>query len=420
MDLAASAPGVAMGVLALASAFFSCSEAALFSLDARERRQLASGRPAARIALRLLDDPDRLLTAVLFWNLLVNLTYFAIGSMVSLRLERSDRPTEAAALAAGSLVVLIIFGEMLPKTLAVLIPRQAAVVVAIPLATMTRLLDPVLPVVRTANLLSRRLFCPNFQTEPYLQVGDLERAVQLSTGNAALLKQEQQVLENIVLLSEIRVEELMRPRMNCRVFHPPVSLADLNGQLTRSGYLLITEPESDEVARAVNLKNLSQIPAENLERHAHAVAYVPWCTTVAAAMDTVFRGPCGVAAVVNENGETVGVLTQDDILHAVFSPAGSRSERILDRKPIRMLQPGRWHVSGMTTLRRLRRSFELECPSSASVTVAGVVQEVLGRIPQAGDTCTWGPFVFRILEAPPRGPMLLELTLAPPAQESRS
>ena len=309
--------------------------------------------------------------------------------------------------------MLIIFGEMLPKTLAVLIPRQTAVVVAVPLAATARLLDPILPALRTANLLSLRLFCPAFRPEPYLQVGDLERAVQLSTGNAALLKQEQQVLENIVLLSEIRVEELMRPRMNCHVFSPPVSLADLGGQITPSGYLLIAEADSDEVAGAVALKNLSQVPTENLERLAHAVTYVPWCTTVAAALDAIFRGPCGVAAIVNENGETIGVLSQDDILNAVFSPAGSRAERILDRKPMRLIEPGLWHVSGMTSLRRLRRHFDLECPPSTSVTVAGVVQAVLGRIPEAGDVCVWGPFEFRILEAPPRGPMLLELTLAP-------
>lgn len=402
-----------MGMLILASGFFSCSEAALFSLDVRERRQLATGRSAARIALRLLDDPDRLLTAVLFWNLFVNLVYFAIGSMISLRLERADRSAEAAAVAAAALLMLITFGEMLPKTLAVLIPRQTAVVVAVPLAAMARLLDPILPALRTANLLSRRLFCPAFRPEPYLQVGDLERAVQLSTGNAALLKQEQQVLENIVLLSDIRVEELMRPRMNCRVFRPPVSLADLGGQITPSGYLLVAETDSDEVAGAVALKNLSQVPAENLERLAHAVTYVPWCTTVAAALDAIFRGPCGVAAIVNENGETIGILSQDDILNAVFSPAGSRAERILDRKPIRLIEPGLWHVSGMTSLRRLRRHFDLECPPSTSVTVAGVVQAVLERIPEAGDVCVWGPFEFRVLEAPPRGPMLLELTLAP-------
>ncbi|NLS91977.1 MAG: DUF21 domain-containing protein [Planctomycetaceae bacterium] len=415
MDLLVTfAPGlIAMGVLIIASAFFSCSEAALFSLDHKERRKLAAAGRSGRLALRLLDDPDRLLTAVLFWNLLVNLAYFAITSIISLRLEGA----EAAGLTFGALLVLIVFSEMLPKTLAVLVPRVLASWLSVPLAAMVRALDPVLPALRTANLLSRRLFCPKFEPEPYLRVGDLERALQLSTGNASLLQQEERVLENLVLLSDIRVEELMRPRTNCRVFHPPISLADLGGQLTPSGYLLVAEPESDEVAGAVALNSLSRVPAENLERYAHAVAYVPWCTTVAAVLDTILRGPSGVAAVVNENGETIGILTEDDVLAAIFNPAGSRVERILDRKPLRLVEPGRWHVSGMTSLRRLRRHFQVECPSSSNVTVAGIVQEALGRIPQAGDVCRWGPFELMVLEAPQRGPMLVELTQIPPVKE---
>jgi CBS domain containing-hemolysin-like protein len=416
--LATYAPGLAaMGVLILASAFFSCSEAALFCLDRVDYRKLASGGRSARTALRLLDDPDRLLTAVLFWNLLVNLSYFAIASMIGLRFERSERPAEAAALAFGALLLIIVFSEMLPKSAAVLMPRALAALVAVPLAAFVRLLDPILPALRTANLLSRRLLCPNFEPEPYLQVGDLERAVQLSTGNAALLQQEQQVLENIVLLSEIRVEELMRPRTNCQVFRPPVSLADLKSRLTPSGYLLVTEADSEEVAGAIALKNLSQIPTEHLEKHAVAVAYVPWCTTVAETLETIFRGPSPVAAVVNEIGETIGILSRDDILDTIFSSGSSRVERILDRKPLRLVAPGCWHVNGMTTLRRLRRHFNVDCPRSKSVTVAGVVQEVLERLPEAGDRCLWGPFEFRVLEAPQRGPMLVELTLVPTAEE---
>ncbi len=420
MELATYAPSLAMGVLILVSGFFSCSEAALFSLDRRDRRKLGSGGHSAKIAVRLLDDPDRLLTAVLFWNLLVNLVYFAIVSMLSLRFDRAGQPAEAAGLTIGALLAIIVFSEMLPKTLAVLVPRVLASFLAVPLAASVRVLDPIIPALRIANLLSRRLFCPNFEAEPYLQVGDLERAVQFSTGNAALLLQEQQVLESIVLLSETRVEELMRPRTNCQVFRPPVSLSDLNGQLTPSGYLFVTEPDSDEVAGAIALKSLSRVPTQNLETHAHAVAYVPWCTTVAETLGTLSRGPSPVAAVVNENGETIGMLSQDDILDTIFSPAASRVERILASKPLRLVEAGRWHVNGMTSLRRLRRHFNVDCPVSKSVTVSGALQEVLGRFPEVGDQCVWGPFELRVLEAPQRGPMLVELTLVPTPTEEKS
>lgn len=407
----------AMGVLVFFSAFFSSSEAALFYLSRPERRKLAAGNRPQRIAARLLAEPGRLMTAVLFWNLVVNLTYFAIASIISIRLEEYDR-TKAVSFAVGSLLVIIFFSEMLPKSLAVLQPGRLAALVAIPMAAMVRLLSPVLPGLRLANLLSRRLLWPRFRPEPYLRVGDLERAVQLSTSDAALLEQEQRVLQNVVLLSDIRAEELMRPRIQFLSFRPPVSLGDLKGRMPRSGYLLVTEPDSDEVAAAIPLRSLSNIPGEHLEYHAEAVVYVPWCTTVAEALEVMQREDRQVAAVVNEFGETVGILTFDDVLDTIFSRSPSRSQRLLERVPIRQVAPGTWQVTGMTSLWRLVRHFNVQRPASKSVTVAGVVQEMLERLPQAGDQCRWGPFRLEVLEVPERGQLLVELTLAEEQEEA--
>ncbi len=407
---------IAMGLLAFASAFFSASEAALFYLTRHDRRRLASGNRAQRIAAGLLADPDRLLGAVLFWNLLANLTYFTIVSITGLALQRQGMAAHAGLFAAASLLVLIVLAEMLPKSLAVLKPRAVASLVGIPLALLVRLVDPVLPVFRMVNLLSQRLIWPTFKPEPYLQVGDLERAVDLSTSDAALVAHEHTVLQGLVSLSAIRVDELMRPRSRIRAFHPPVALLDLGGQLPESGYLLLTEADNDEVAGWVRLPSLSFIPDEHLESLARPVAYVPWCTTVAQALETMQQGQRQVAAVVNELGETVGVLTLDDILDTIFSPTSSRSERLLKRLPIRQVGPGVWHVTGMTSIRRLVRQFRCERLESKSVTVAGVIQEALERLPQPGDRCRWGEFQFRVLEVPDSGQLLVELTLAPEAE----
>ncbi len=401
-----------MGVLILASAFFSSSEAALFYLGRAERRRLTAGNAAQRAAAALLATPDRLLTAVLFWNLVTNVAYFTIGSILSLQWERAGYSAEAGVLAVASLVGIIILGEMLPKSLAVLRPAGLAALAAVPLTFMVRLLDPILPVLRAVNLVSQRLLWPGFKPEPYLRLGDLERAVELSTTDAALLAQEQQVLQSLVLLSDIRVTEVMRPRTQCLSFRPPVALDDLRGQMTPSGYLLITEPESDEVAGAVALRRLSSVPSDHLERHARPVAYVPWCATVASTLETMRRQDRPVAAVVNELGETIGILTLDDLFDTLFSHAASRTERLLKRPSIRKTGDGVWEVSGITSLRRLFRHFDLPRAPSKSMTVAGAVQETLERIAEPGDTCRWGPFLMRVMEVSPHGPSLVELRLA--------
>lgn len=401
----------AMGLLMLCSAFFSASEAAFFYLSRSDRRRLATGSRAQRVAAGLLADPDRLLTAVLFWNLMINVAFFTIVSIASIELKQDGLTAEAGSLAAGSLVAMIVFSEMLPKSLGVLRPRSLAVMSAIPLAAMVRALDPMLPVLRMANLLSRRLFWPRFRPEPYLRVGDLERAVQLSTSDATLLEQEQRVLQNIVSLSEMQVNELMRPRVQFLVFRPPVSLADLQGRMPPSGYLLVAEPDSDEVTAAISLRDLSSVPTEQLDRYAEPVVYVPWCTTVAQALETMQRQNRRVAAVVNELGETIGILTFDDVLETIFGRSPSRSQRLLEQIPIRQIGPETWHVTGMTSLRRLVRHFGVPRPPSRSVTVTGVVQETLGRMARPGDRCCWGPFQFTVLHVLQRRRLLVEVTL---------
>ncbi|MDA1053780.1 MAG: hemolysin family protein [Planctomycetota bacterium] len=403
----------AMIVLIVCSGFFSASEAALFSLRLRDREQLATGGSSQRMATRLLDDPDRLLSAVLFWNLVVNMIYFAIVSVVGLRLERdpSFGRTYPAVFAAVSLLVIIFFSEMLPKSVGVLINRKLAGLLGAPLTVAVRILDPVMPSLRFVNLLSRRMIWPGFKSEPYLEVSDLERAIFLSTTDAKLVEQEQAVLRNIVLLSDIRADEWMRPRTQFRTFRPPVSLADLNGQMTPSGYMLVTEPSSEEVESAIHLKELFDVPRQRLEHYAEPVIYVPWCATVADALQEMQRRNRQVAAVVNEYGETCGILTFEDILDTVFTYSPSRSKLLLDEKPIHNLGPGMWLVAGVTPLRRLSRYLDLPLPTSKNVTVGGVIQEQLGKLAEEGDACNWGPFRMKVLEAPERGHMLIELKL---------
>lgn len=401
---------VAMGVLLCSSGFFSLAEAALFYLNREQRSRFATGNRAQRLAARLLRDTDRLLTGVLFWNLLINIAFFTVASIVSVELDAAGHAAAAGTVAVGALLALIVGGEMLPKSVAVLWPPTMATLVATPLAAALRVVDPVLPVVRLVNVLSCRVLWPGFQAEPDVRLRDLERAVEWSTSNRALLAHEQAVLQSIVLLAEIRVDELMRPRTGIRLFRPPVHLSDLVPGLPPSGYLLITDPD-DEVSAAVPLFRLSVLPEQHLERLAEPVVYVPWCISAAEAFDMLRREQRQVAAVINEFGATIGVLTMDDLLQTVFSPGSSRSERLLQRLSIRQAGPDVWHVTGMTSLRRLSRYFRLVRPKSKSVTVRGIIQAKLQRLPQVGDECSWGPFHFRVLETSDKSHLLVELRL---------
>lgn len=398
-----------MALLIAGSAFFSCSEAALFSLQADDRRALKAGSTSQQAALDLLSRPDRLLMAILFWNLIINIVYFALASVISIQLEQQERRTEAGLVAFLSLVVIILCSEMVPKTVGVLVPRSVTSWIGLPLAAAVRMFDPISPLFSAINRAVKRLLFPYFNAEPYLALSDLEQAITVSTADEELAAQERFALQNIVLLSDLRAEELMRPRKQYQSFTPPVNLDDLGGQPTRSGYLLVTEAGTDEITGAISLRHLPTVPRNHLEKFAQPVVYVPWCSTVASVFDELQNQQREVAAIVNELGETVGIVTLEDLLEDIFEDQTSRSSRLLQTSSISFAGDGLWKVTGMTTLRRLGRQFKVTLPATKSTTVAGIVQEHLGRLPEAGDIVEWQNFRFHVIQADELGSIIVEL-----------
>jgi len=390
---------VAMFFLLMCSAFFAFSEAAFFSLSQTGWSALAQKGKLGKLALRLLDHPERLLNSILFGNLFVNLLFFTISAIITFQL--SEQTNLAWGIAIGSLLVVIIFGDILPKNLSVLAPLFFVLLVCVPLSVVVRILQPVLPALSFLNLLSRRLFVPNFASESYLRVSDLERAVVLSDNDAALLKREQRSLQNIVSLSEMEAAELMCPRSWLKTFRPPITfeqiLVELDGTLPRSGYCLLTEPDSDEIASALCLTRLPVTGLETWEEQFEDVIYTPWSASVAEVFDRLQQTNRKVAVVVNEFGETIGIITIDDIIATLFTREQGRSRGLLDRRELKLVSDNRWQLTGLTSLRTLERKFNVSFRQYSSLTVGGLLREILERFPRAGDECRIETLQFRVI-----------------------
>ena len=409
---------ITMALLMAGSGFFSASEAAMFYLRPRIREKMQSGSAGEKMAFQLTEKPERLLSAILFWNLVINIAYFAISSIIAIRLENAESRSASILFAIMSLLAIIFFSEMLPKNIAVLRSRQLASAFSIPLSVAVRVVDPIMPLLRSVNLISRRLIWPGFKPESYMEVADLEKAIEHTADNADLIKQEQTVMRNIVAISSIRVDEWMRPRTQFETFQPPVSRMDLVKRgLPDSGYLFVSEPDSLEVSHAIRLDNQYELPEEEIERFAEPVQYLPWCATVSEAFELMSQRQREVTVVVNEYGDTIGVLTIEDILETVFHDSPSRARRLLDVEPITKINESTWHVSGMMNLRRLAKQVEVEVPETDSVTLGGVMQDVLQKLCEADDECQWGPFDLKVIAVDTPSGMLVELKMRPDMED---
>lgn len=390
-----------MAVLIAASAFFSGSETALFYLPREELRRMQSGGASERLAAALLRNPDRLLTVVLFWNLLINLSYFAVNLATARQLISAGQPAAAAGLSIGGITALIFLGEVIPKGLAVLFRRPAATLAGFPLAIAARLVDPILPLLAATTSALRRMLWPQVKLEPYLEVEDIERAVETSELGVELVQLEQQILGRILDLSDMTAEEIMRPRGTYHVWQPPIHLEDLKARGTIPEILLLADNDRDTVAGSISLYDLTSLPQQHLEKIAEHVIYVPWCATVSDTLTQLRASLVSVASVVNEYGETIGIITEDDILDTLLNPHSSRGRRLLERDPVVRQPDGTLLAEGVTTLRYLagRLDIDFELAEDAPVTIAALMHDELQRFPQVGDECLWQGHRLRVVKA---------------------
>ena len=403
---------IALLVLLLCSGFFSFSEAAIFSLNQTDRAALVEKGKLGRRLLHLLENPENILNSILLGNLFVNLLYFTLAAVVAFRLK--DQSILALTIGIGSLLAIIIFAEILPKNISVRAPQFCSLLVCFPIFFLVRLLKPVLPVLSFLNLLSRRLVYPNFVPEPYLRVSDLESAVALSDNDAALLKREQRVLQNIVALSDMGAAELMRPRSWLKTFRPPITfdqiISELGGTLPRSGYCLLIEQDSEEIVSALCLTRLTAEELETgWEEQFEYVIYVPWSTSIAEVFDHLQRAKRKVAVVVNEFGETIGIITIDDIIAALFTREQGRSRGLLNRRELKRIADNCWQLTGLTSLRTLERKFGVSFREYSSLTVGGLLRERLERLPRVGDQCEVAMLQFRVVSIEDETGLIAEL-----------
>jgi len=392
---------LAMTLLMVMSALFSGSEAAYFSLPHRERLRLRRSGVPGRIAASLLSDTDRLLSAILFWNLLINIIYFAIASIVGGKLQEhpSAGPSVAIGFTFASVMSLIFFSEMLPKSIAVLSPKRICLIVSAPLSVAVKIVSPVLPLVRTTNLAVSRLLWPSFQPEPEIDLADIERAIELGTDDAALLQRERLVLQGLVEMAEMRIGELMRLRSKlqlCRIDDlgkKPLS------ENPPGGYLMVTDTDGDLITGSVPVRLLRPSQMDDWHDSMEPVIYVPWSARTAQVLDQLNQDDRSVAVVVNEFGEALGTATIDDILSRVFAARQDFDDEVLGEASFQELAPDHYRVYGSVSARALAKRLNIESREEGVTTVAGLIQRHNERLPRVGDRAPLDRFSLEVVEA---------------------
>lgn len=389
---------VPMSVLAFLSALFSGSEAALFSLKDRDLRNIRRRGTSGRMAADLVLKPERLLSTILFWNLLVNMTFFGIAGIVAGKLEDAGEhgARTAVVFTAACLFFLIVFSEMLPKSIGVLLPRRIAIWSGLPMTIAVRIISPALPLISVVNLGVQRLLWPSFTPEPELDLADIARAIEFGTDDAALAQQEQAALHNLVHLADIRIDECMRPRSQLMLIRKPVTTESFARQLPPGGYALVIEGDTDEITGSIAIRSMRPSQFDDLDSVTEPVCYLPWTANVSSVLDLLQRQRLSIAVVVNEFGESIGVLSIEDIMRQVLTGCFEHGN-LEAQQPIETIAENHFRAGGAMGIRKLAKLLAIAPPSGRTTSLAGLMQRINERPPRQGDTCEWNDYVLEVI-----------------------
>jgi Mg2+/Co2+ transporter CorB len=396
-----------LGILVLCialSAFFSSTETALMSINRYRLRHLArEGSVSARAAERLLERPDQLIGMILICNNFVNSAAAALVTVIALSVGGEGY---AAIGVTVFTVVLIIFGEVAPKTFGALYPERLALPSALVYQVLLKLL---FPVVWLTNLVANgvlRLLGVSHEKASRTSLSSDELRTVVAEASTVIPHRHQRMLMSILDLERINVEDIMVPRNEIAGIDVADEWDDVLERLRDSRHTRIPcfEGSIDHLVGILHMKKVARLLARNeLDREqlvalarAREPYYVPEGTSLNTQLLQFQRQRRRVAFVVDEYGDVQGLVTLEDLLEEIVGEFTSDTSSL--HKAVHKERGDTYVVSAAASLRTLNRKMGWTLPTSGPRTLNGLIIEYLETIPEPGTSLRIGDYSLEILQ----------------------
>ena len=379
---------IALLALLSMSAFFSLSETALISSNKLRIRKLGEeGMESALVVQRLMEHPNRLLATILVGNNIVNISAAAIATSLAINFFGS----KGVGIAIGVFTfVILVFGEITPKSLAFQKAERISLLVAKPLDFLVNILYPL---VRALTFITKIILKPFGgdvkRLSPYVTEEEIKMLVEVGEREGTIEKREMEMIHSIFEFTDKVAREAMIPRvdMDC----VDVNL-DLNKALnivlrTRHRRMPVYEGSIDNIIGIVNahdlLHYLKEQKGANLRDIARSAYYVPETKKLGELFREMQEKKTQIAIVVDEYGGTAGLITLENLLEEIVGEI--LDEYDAEEPPIEILDEHRVLVDAKTSIKELNEAVGLNLPEEDFETIGGLVFNKFGRIPSAGE-----------------------------------
>lgn len=379
-----------LAALLVLSAFFSGSETALMTLNRYRLQHLVKqGHKSAKKAQRLLKRPDRLLGLILLGNNFVNILASSLATIIGMRLMGD----EGIALAAGILtLVVLIFSEVAPKTLAALRPE----ILAFPASWVyTPLLKIFYPIVWFVNLIANgllRIFGIKASEHNHVTLNKDELKSIVAETDSIMPDRYKNILLGIIDLENATVEDIMTPRNEIIGINIEDPLDEIISQLKSSPHtrLPVYKESIDRVIGFLHLRTIltqlfntesftrQDITKQDITNNLITPIFIPETTPLHKQIQSFNVDKLRIGLVVDEYGDVQGLVSMDDLLQGIVG------EIMTEEADVRKYSDGSYLVDGSVTIRELNRITHWNLPTEGPKTINGLIIEFLETIPQIG------------------------------------
>ncbi|MCK6602178.1 MAG: hemolysin family protein [Bacteroidetes bacterium] len=381
----------------LLSAFFSGSEivfvtANRLKIEIRHRQ----GKTGASLASWFVNKPENFLTTTLVGNNFINIAY---STLMSFFLIQSFGISDILVQTLISTTLLLLAGEILPKSIARQFADRLVFILAFPLRFFYGFLYPVVWVSRNASLVLIRL--TGIRPESYDQFfnfKDVEMILEEGKSTGTINQDESELIENVFELKDQRVRESMIPRTDIVAIDQASSLQDCVAAFLESGFskIPVFDEEIDNITGIIHAHDLFLNP-ENLQKIIRPVMFVPEFKRSGELLKEFRDKKTSVAIVVDEFGGTAGLVTLEDLIEELVGDI--QDEYDTDDTLLKQLDDSVFLVSGRTLVEDLNEKFGIGMDQGDFETVGGFVIHNSGKIPHTGEKIIIGSFTFTIIKA---------------------